>query len=180
MRSAETSGVGGEGFGRSLRQDGPMSGNGDRARSITPVALAITFAAIVAATLSVGFDYLRTLDEHGARRALVSQIAAPAEALAELVEAEADLTEVARARGHAGGPAHGRQRREEQRREHGDDADDDEQFDQRERGQRSHALKPACTRMNMADHRFSEEPSSRGIVFGGVGTMQRTWVKPGL
>jgi len=94
MRSAETSGVGGEGFGRALRQDGPIGRQADRPRSILPVAVAITLAAIVAAVLSVGFDYIRTIDEHGARRALVAQVATPNAAVAELLQAEADISGV--------------------------------------------------------------------------------------
>ena len=90
MRSAETSGVGGEGFGRALGQDGQR---GIAARPV-PVALAITVAAVMAALLSVGFDYFRTIDEDGARRDLVSQIASTSEALAELAETEIDLTGV--------------------------------------------------------------------------------------
>ena len=91
MRSAETSGVGGEGFERALRPDGQSSGGAARP---VPVALAITLAAIVAAVLSVAFDYYRTLDEQSARHSLVTQLAATGEAIADLVDADADLSGV--------------------------------------------------------------------------------------
>ena len=92
MRSAETSGVGGEGFGRAHRQDGQPSGTAVRP---VPVALAITAAAIIAAVLSVAFDYYRTLDEHGTRHNLVSQLVTTDDAIADMVEADADFTGVA-------------------------------------------------------------------------------------
>lgn len=91
MRSAETSGVGGEGFERALRQDGQSSGGAARP---VPVALAITLAAIVAAVLSVAYDYYRTLDEHGARHSLVTQLATTSEAIADMVETDADFAGV--------------------------------------------------------------------------------------
>ncbi|RYE88083.1 MAG: PAS domain-containing sensor histidine kinase [Hyphomicrobiales bacterium] len=94
MRSAETSGVGGEGFGHALRQDRPIGSVAGRPRTVGSTALVITLAAIVAAALSVSFDYLRTLDEHGARRDLVAQFSTPGEALAALVEGDADLSGV--------------------------------------------------------------------------------------
>lgn len=91
MRSAETSGVGGKGFERALRQDGQP--RGVAARPVT-AAFAITLAAIVAAVLSVGFDYVRTLDERNARHDLVAQLGTTGESIVELVDAEADLSGV--------------------------------------------------------------------------------------
>ena len=92
MRSAETSGVEGGGFERVLRPGEQSSGGAARP---VPVALAITVAVVVAAVFSVAFDYYRTLDEHGARQRLVTQLTATGDAIPELVDAQADLTWVA-------------------------------------------------------------------------------------
>jgi two-component system cell cycle sensor histidine kinase PleC len=92
MRSAESSGVGGKGFGRADLQNQAV---GQTYRQVPALAVAIAVAAVIAATLTVAFDLYRTVDEHGARRALAGQLALPGETVAALVGEHADLTSVA-------------------------------------------------------------------------------------
>ncbi len=94
MRSAETSGVGGEGFGRALRQDEQRRGVAAPPAPSLNIGIAISLVAVGAAVLSVGFDYFRTLDELGARHHLAAQLAATGQTIVELVEIDAALTGV--------------------------------------------------------------------------------------
>jgi two-component system, cell cycle sensor histidine kinase PleC len=84
MRSAETSGVGANGFGLPDHQRGRAQGLvarlaqpfHDFAASISPTTLAVGATALLAATLSMIFDAVRTLDEERSRQSLLAHVAA--------------------------------------------------------------------------------------------------------
>ncbi|MHB1110274.1 MAG: sensor histidine kinase [Devosia sp.] len=84
MRSAETSGVGAKGFGlpdhrRSQAQmlvAWLIKPFHDFAASVSPVTLAVGATALLAATLSMVFDAMRTMDEGRSRQSLLAHIAA--------------------------------------------------------------------------------------------------------
>lgn len=92
MRSAESSDVGGRGFFGPRHSAAQASVRG---RAPVPtLTLAIALCAILAAALSVGLDLARTVGEHGARRALVAELAPEDTIAAEIIASEADLTPV--------------------------------------------------------------------------------------
>ena len=93
MRSAESSDVGNGGFRSLHRASEPTGTTSVRQRQLPSLAMAIVFAAVLAATLSVAVDLLRTLGEHSARRTLVSRLATTAD-LGGILADEADLTGV--------------------------------------------------------------------------------------
>jgi two-component system cell cycle sensor histidine kinase PleC len=86
MRSAETSGVRAKGFGLPDHQHGRAQALvarlaqhlQDFASNISPVTLAVGATALLAATLSMIFDAVRTLDEERSRQSLLAHVAASA------------------------------------------------------------------------------------------------------
>lgn len=75
----------------SHRHHEAIDGHAGSQRQWRRFALAITVAAFLAAGLSVSFDLYRTVDEFGARRALVTRLAATSDLAVTLIEDEADL-----------------------------------------------------------------------------------------
>ncbi|HEY9010024.1 MAG TPA: histidine kinase dimerization/phospho-acceptor domain-containing protein, partial [Devosia sp.] len=94
MRSAEPSDVGERGFFAPQRSGAEARDSGRSASPAPTLTLAITLCAVLAAILSIGVDFARTVDEHGARRALVAELAPGDGIAAEIVALEADLAPV--------------------------------------------------------------------------------------
>lgn len=93
MRSAESSDVEAKGFIMSHARSRTRGTPSLAASNVASTAIIIALAALLAACLSVVMDLQRTVDEHGARRALVAQFA-PGDTSADIVAAEADLAGV--------------------------------------------------------------------------------------